>query len=183
MALATPERLTEKLKDYSSRWRAACRAGDTGYLIIARDVLDVANRWETYRAEADGKECTTWLRAELGPGKTLDWFRKRQAAVDALGEDVRRWMHHEVAIWLVAKVTSPDERDVAKRALSLVTRQQKSNPLTKAQAYRVVAGALGWKKDHVSIETCARCAELEEILRANGIAMPGRSEANSDESG
>jgi hypothetical protein len=155
----------ETLHSNAQRWSAALRASAQGPLLIAPSVLAVAEAWPSYRHEADGRDCTTWLLATLG--KNLVWFRCRAAAVHKLGPWSAKMLHHDVALWVAGKVGSNQEIDLVKFALMKATKEWATGAcLSLGQARPVVAKALGLKP--VAKKGCSRCAELEAKLRRLG---------------
>lgn len=69
-----------------------------GPLVVAQEVMGLAEEWEKHRADVGGLDATTALKKYLG--FNLGWFRARARAVELLGEDIRRWMAHDLAVWV-----------------------------------------------------------------------------------
>lgn len=159
--------MTESLKDFSKRVRAALAAGDTGPLVVAADVISVAGDWERHREETGGLSCTSWLRKEFGPGHNLAWFTRRHEAVLSLGESVRRTMHHEVAVWIVDAVPADKHAEVV-MAVTIAAKKQHGVPLTPPQARRIVCPLIG--KVRGRKPACIECAKHErEIARLRAL--------------
>ena len=158
----------ESLTQQIGRWRKEMADGATGPLVIASEVVALSKKWEDLRAQAEGKDLTTWLRAALGPGKGLGYFRKRHEAVKRLGEAIRRTIHHEAAIWLADEV-SDLHWPLVKQHCFAAHRKNNKNPVTKAQAIKIVAAVTGKKP---IAKVCSRCEELENFIRANGLVVP-----------
>jgi len=171
-----------RLADRITRWKAALRSADTGPLVIAEDVLQIAGEWERYRVEARGLDCTSWLRKELGRGRSLAFFERRAHAVKVLGEACRRVLHHDVAVWIAGRVRDPEAVQRVMWALMRATKKQGGNCLTPAQARPIVLATLGIERAPRTIG-CARCAELERLLAEHGIVLPEEAEAPPDVGG
>lgn len=158
----------ESLAQRADRLRRAQRASSTGPLLVAEEVVEIDAHWERlYRAEAGGVECTTWCRKALG--KSLDYYLRRAHAVSVLGEAVRRTVDHEVAVWLVSKL-SDETREKAKLALIRECKKRDGHPLTYSMAQRTLrAMKLIDPQKH---RHCKRCEQLERILEEHGIEVP-----------
>ena len=157
-----------KLLQYLGLWRKALQDVACGPLIVAHEVVDLADRWDAYREQAGGLDATTWLKRNLN--WYLAWFIERQRAVDKLGEAVRRWMHHEVAVYCSRNVPAEDVREVVKQ-LRLATKKAGENPLSLPQAKPIIYEVLG-RRPGRQRRTCPRCAVLEALLREHGIEVP-----------
>lgn len=160
----------ERLADISSRLRSALAASDTGPLVVAADVMRLANEWDSYKAEAGGASCTAWLRKNVSKGRGLPFFAARDAAVQKLGESVRRQLHHEVAVWVVGSTPEAKWKDIV-TALTFARKRNAGSALTKPMAVRVVRGIIGGQAKPRKV-ACDRCAKLADVLRANGIDVP-----------
>lgn len=147
------------------KWRAALRDADVGPLIIAGEVVHFVDHWDEYRHEVGNLTASAFLRRELGRGRDAAFFRRRADAVAKLGEDIRRWMHHEVAVWIAANFDGQE----AEGAVFVVRKETKTkhhgNPLNYAQAKPIVEKALNRKTERAA-QTCPRCVILEEQNRA-----------------
>lgn len=160
----------ETLADKAKRWGRALVDEATGALTIASEIVKLSEEWETFRAEAGGVDCTTWLRKEVSRGRGLPFWHARAEAVAALGESVRRFMHHEVAVWLKNKTLSDEQLERAKFILKSEMRKNANKPLNRMQAHRALRDVLGITP--AKSRVCERCQELEELLRAKGIEIP-----------
>jgi hypothetical protein len=147
-----------KLKQRRSQWHRALRDAHTGPLVVAADVCEVADDWEAYRDEAGGDSAPAWLKRNLG--RSLAFFKVRQAAVATLGEDVRRWMDHAVAVRVSRQ--SAEHVPEIKRRLRIETKQRGDNPLPLELAMPIVYDVIGREPKR---RTCQRCQRLEAVLR------------------
>lgn len=144
------------------RWRKALANAAVGPLLIAPEIVQIANDWEKYKADAGGLTVSSFLRRELGAGHDLAFFKRRANAVDILGKDIQRVAtHHEVAVWIVNNF----EIDVAKQAMLRLANETRlkhnGNPLSLAQARPFLLKSLNLKTERRPRE-CARCKFLEE---------------------
>jgi len=158
---------TNRLSDSVARWKAALRASDTGPLVIAQDVVRIANEWDKYRAEVGNVDCTTWLRRELD--LPLDFFLRRAKAVERLGEACRRTIHHEVAVWLSNRLKDDELIKKAMWALMSETKKRRGNCLTLPKAQLVVRKALGIKPTLAKAVACTSCVRMRALLKKHGI--------------
>lgn len=160
----------ENLQSRAARWRSALSNADTGPLVIAAEIVALAENWKAFKEEAGGLSCSGWLKAVFRNGRGLDWFARRHAAVLMLGEAVRRTLHHDVAVYVMQNVT-PEHRDAVKLMLIRECRSQNGQPLSPAQAKARIAKIQG-AVTNVRRHGCARCAQLEEALSAAGLRIP-----------
>jgi hypothetical protein len=154
------------------------RSASTGPLVIAGEVLAVVAEWHRYVEEADGMDPNSWLKAKLGAGMDLGYWRRRAEAVRLLGEGVRRTMHHEVAVWIAGGAV-PDHRK--KDAVSILNEERARRGdvvLTIGPAMLVVRRMLGREANK---QACARCTLLTRLLERHGIAVPGEDEDACDD--
>jgi hypothetical protein len=167
----------ESLKDYGKRWKAAMKHAATGPLVIAQEIVRVGRQWElvqpvtgkSYREEAGGLSCTTWLQEVFGVGHGLGFFERRQRAVERFGEAIRRTVHHDVAKWLLKRVS---DKSKDKEVVEMLIREyyaNNGNPLSLGQATLRVAVLLGDKAPRAKKDECKRCKELMKILDKYGI--------------
>lgn len=147
------------------RIQQALRDSATGPLVVASDVVKLAENWEEHRAECYGLDATSAFKKYLG--FPLSFFQVRDRAVRWLGESVRRWMHHELAVWLIGGIMPPGQYDTARTALLLEYKRRGSrSALTKAQARPIVYEVVG----HVpATATCHECDRLRAILKRLGV--------------
>jgi hypothetical protein len=152
------------LDKYLSSWRRALTEGATGPLVIAREVVEISERWDDYREEVGGLTVSAFLRRELGRGRDLAFFRRRARAVERLGEDVRRVLHHEVAVWIDQNFEGEESARAAWGLRMATKKDHHGVPFSLAQAKPIVLKLLGRKTEKVP-RTCERCALLEEENR------------------
>lgn len=145
------------LETRAKRWRKAMADADTGPLTIAKEVVDVAEHWEQWKAQADGMGATDWLKHTFGEGKTLAFWQRRHDAVEKLGEAVRRTFNHDVAVWVAQNVPAEQHKDVV-RAIMKARKDNGDNCLSVMQARRVVSTVLDYKPRQ---KTCAQCRERD----------------------
>ena len=163
--------MDDELKTKLARWKAALSDAATGPLVIAREVRQVAEQWSQYKDEVDGMRCTSWLREMLGNGKGLAFFERRARAVDKLGEACRRYMHHELAVWLAEQTLSADQLTRIKRELHAGFKENGDNPLTLSQGSRVVNDILGKQRKprrDFALEVARLQKRVAELERENG---------------
>jgi hypothetical protein len=160
-----------RLVEVAARFRKAMSDSATGPLRVAEEVMAIANEWDRYADEADGLSCTAWLSKNIGKGCGLAFFKRRFDSVEALGEDVRRWMHHDAAVWVAQRVPAP-QRKMVKEALYDAHCLANRTILTPEQTKLAVRKIIG--KGHVRAKTCQRCQQLERMLKEHGVAVPGK---------
>ena len=154
----------ETLAGKIAKWRTALAQADTGPLVVACEIRDLAEVWDDdLKREAGGLGLSAYLRKMLGKGKTLRYFMRRAHAVDKLGESIRRVMHHETAVYCVGQVPEKYWEPVK----FMLRREQKmngGNPLTKSMAVRRIRRIVG-KTETTRAVGCQRCATLEARIR------------------
>lgn len=148
---------TGTLRERAKHFRKALAQVDTGPLVLAPEVVELAERWGEFEAEADGLSVNGWLRRELGNGKTLAWFKRRAEAVEKLGEASRRVLHHEVAVYVLQSVPSA-LWELVVTALAKARLKNGRCALSMKQAERVIREIVGHSPQK---KVCARCLELE----------------------
>lgn len=158
-----------RLVEIGARLRKAMSNAATGPLLVAAEVMAISEDWDSYEAEAEGLSCSAWLRKFLGRGHNLAFFEVRARAVEILGEDVRRWMHHDAAKWC-ANIVPVAHRSTVKAALYAAHKEAGATILSEAQTRPIVMRIIG--RGHVRAKTCTRCQILERLLTENGIAVP-----------
>ncbi len=158
--------MTDRLNDFVTRTRAAMAASDSGPLIVARDVMAIADNWERYKEEAGGLDCSRFLTSTFGAGRGLAYFANRVEAVAFIGESARRTLHHQVAIYILNNVS----KEFVAEVLSALTRERKKNggnALSPAQAKPVIEAITGTKQR--AYRTCSKCVKLEaELAKLRG---------------
>ncbi len=167
-----PSGTRETLADIARRLRPAMAGAACGPLIVAADVVKLADNWTLYQAEANGRSPAEWLIKTFGKGKDLAWFTRRFEAVELIGEAARRTWHHEAAVWVVDHVRDVTHVQRLNVAVMEERKRNGNNPLTKVQVTLLAKkiGILVSKtKPH---KTCGRCGVLEAALKAAGVAVP-----------
>jgi len=159
----------EDLGQRARRWKRALADSATGPLIIAPEIVDLAEHWEQYKAEAGGQSCTAWLQSVLTRGQNYAYFYARHRAVERLGEASRRTMHHEVAVYVTNNVQD-QYIDAVKLMLMRECKAQNGNPLTLAQAKPRIHEITGHAAQKREAKGCDRCMELEAKLKEAGIS-------------
>jgi hypothetical protein len=150
-----------KLTDVAKQIKSAMEHSDTGPLVIAADVVKLAEKWKDYKEDAGKLSCAQWLTRELGNKKRgLAYFRARHRAVEALGEESRRMLHHEMAVYIVNNVPK-EQWDEVKETLYKKCVRNNHCPLSPGQARPLIYKIVG----HVPGRGCSRCAMLEAELR------------------
>jgi hypothetical protein len=161
------EGIVERLRRIKNSLRdAAC-----GPLVVAREVVRIAEEWEGFRGDLPEKDqelsASSVFKKHLG--FNLAWFERRARAVELLGEDVRRWMHHECAIWMVSVVPIVQLQEAKEKLLESKVgraRARTKTAITQAQAEDVVYEFIG----HVpASRVCEECARLRGMLMAMGV--------------
>lgn len=175
------DRWREKMKEFnlsefSDKLRKCVVSGQNGPLIIAAEVVSLADNWEQYKPEADGLTCTQWLAGICGAGKGLGWWQRRSEAVAKIGEHARRCIDHNVAVY-VADMVSSEHMPAVSKMLVLAMKQNGGNPLTIAQARSRVEKITGKLREKKS---CACCRRYEAIMKKHGID-PNESEPPNED--
>jgi hypothetical protein len=134
-------------------------------LIVAEQVVALADTWDNYKSEADGLTCTQWLAGICGAGKGLSWWQRRSEAVAKIGEHARRCIDHTVAVY-VSECVDPERMKEVSMMLVGAMKENGGNPLTIAQARSRVEKLLGKKREK---KTCACCRAYEALLKKHGI--------------
>lgn len=175
MTSVSPINAKKTLSERAAGWRRAMQDADSGPLVIAKEVIEISENWESYKAEAQGMTINGWLQRTFGKGRTISWWAHRDEAVEALGEVSRRTFNHEVAVWLVGYVPA-DKLSEAKFAIMNGRKKNGDNCLTIHQARLIIERMLGATKEPRRCAKCAekddRIAELESTIRAAGVAVP-----------
>jgi hypothetical protein len=154
------QRIAKSLKD------TAC-----GPLVVAREVVRLAEEWEEYRGELPKNDqklsASSVFKKYLG--FDLGYFERRARAVELLGEDVRRWMHHECAIWIVSVVPGVQLQEAKEKLLGndgIRRRKKQRTAVTQAQAEPIVQEFIG----HIPApRACEECQRLRGMLIALGV--------------
>ena len=126
----------EGLGDKARRLSAALKSSDTGPLVIAQEVMDLAADWREWEKEASGMTADGWCRKALN--HPLKFFQRRAYAVHDLGPASKRMLHHEAAVWLCEKQLPEDvKREAMKRAVSK-SRQENGHALNLSALKRLL---------------------------------------------
>lgn len=132
--------------------------------------------WDRFKGAADGKSLSAWLAQTCkDTGMGLAYFRRRYDAVEALGEDVRRWMHHGLAVWLAGQTKDQKQLRRVKEALRKVHRDRDNQPMGEQQGKRIAKPILGKSVNHrADGERVAhqRIKQLEDYITAHGLKVP-----------
>jgi hypothetical protein len=153
------------LDDIARKIKSTLGTGSNGPLIVAIDVEALENTWQEYKEESGGFTLSQWLVGICGAGKTIAWWRRRADAVRRIGEESRRQLNHEVAVYVLDNVTDEHLVDVRKM-LYLGTKQNGGIPYTLGQATRRIAEITG---RNPRVKTCSNCRRLEALLVRFGI--------------
>jgi len=157
--------IKDGLSAKAAKWKAALSDAATGPQRIAAEVVSLANDWERYREEAEGQDCTTWIRKTIPP-YNLARFQRLMNSANKLGDYAKRALHHQAVIFVANGVPAPKLEQV-KTALIRKYRESGNNPVTLCQAHRIVARELDKK---AKPKVCKGCLRLEKILKQHGIA-------------
>ncbi len=145
------------------RISAALRSGITGPLIVAEDVVRMADNWELWREQAGGLSATAafkkWLHFHL------PYFSARHHAVELLGRDVRTWMQDTLAV-RVAALPEAMRKTVKDDLLERFGSQRgHGHAVTLAQAIPFIREKVGGKPKR----GCDECARLRTLLEKHGV--------------
>jgi hypothetical protein len=91
--------------------------------------------------------------------------------VEQLGEASQRVWHHEAARWATNRYRDVDQLQKLNVAVMEKTLANGRNPLSE-NAVRRLAKKLFGESGAMHTKACARCAKLEEALRAAGVEIP-----------
>lgn len=150
------------------QWRSSLNDSASGPLLVAENVVDIAKKWEEYKKDANGKECSSFLKTYLG--KDLSFFIRRQRAIEVLGKTCKEMLHHEAAVWLSTRTAQQNEIENVMRLLQKQYGANNSNVLSESTVKRIAVDAIG---EHILGERmCSRCEMLENMLLEHGISIP-----------
>lgn len=168
---------TEPLKTRTARLRAAIRAADGVMFGIAKEIVEIADHWATYRGEAEC-EAARWVH-QIDPRRTLAWWREVHAAYERFGARNARYVTWEAARWAAKKVTADrwesavdairrgfHDRDMG-RSVALSRGQCRlvlSEFVTKTPATNRQAARVERLEDRVT--------QLEEFIVTMGLVVP-----------
>lgn len=167
-----PALRTASLAEASKRWRQSMKDAARGPLLVAKEVVTFVANWDQYKVEAKGLDASSWLRSVFGAGHNLRWFEARANAVNVLGTEMSKALHHDAALWVASTVPAP-YLDKTKRALLEAWIANMRAPLTTPQALLVARKIIGKKFQRTyGGKWFDRCVMLEALLRKHGIAVP-----------
>lgn len=168
---------TEPLKTRTARLRAAIRAADGVMFGIAKEIVEIADHWATYRGEAEC-EAARWVH-QIDPRRTLAWWREVHAAYERFGARNARMVTWEAARWAAKKVTD-DRWSTAVEVLRVVFRDSengRSLPLSLTQCRKALAEFVtktpATNRQSARVERLEeRVAQLEEFIVTMGLVVP-----------
>lgn len=158
----------ESLTAMARRWRKALGDAKCGPLLVASEVVNVADSWDQYSAEADGMKCSDWLKKATG--KYAPFWRGRLCGLEMLGESARRNIHHDVVNY-VARHVPPEFVTEVRDLLLTECRANHGHPIeynVACSKIRPIIGLAG----KAPTKLCRRCRKLEALLREHGIDVP-----------
>jgi hypothetical protein len=165
-------RFIESLAEKGKRIAKAMGDAARGPLIIAREVVEIADNWESHKAQAGGGTCAAWLTAITGnPKRDEHYFRRREDAVQRIGEHARRCWHHEAAVWACENIGDASALTKLDRAVMAEKRARGNQPQSVATVKRL-ARALGLSVVKPRAKVCQRCEALVQALVAAGLPVP-----------
>lgn len=158
--------------DEIGRKLAAKLRTNTDLQQAAELVIKLNSEWDAARTdEADGKTCSEWLYKVTR--RRFRYWRNIHVALNRLGKSYGKYMSHEALIWINGKVADTSTSAVM-TAVRLDARKHNNNPITLAQAHRIVFEVVG-KTPHRK-RKCQGCKArdayikaLQALLRENNI--------------
>jgi hypothetical protein len=160
---------TEQLSTIGARLRSTMNASAAGPALVAQEVVRLGNKWDDYRDEAGGADCTTWLKKHVTGSKGLAWFERLNAAVETVGRGHANRMESEATLWVGQSLAAAHRPTVLER-VSKQYRKNNSSCVTIWQVRRLAAEFLSPRKAKV----CVRCQQLEDAIVALGGVVPDR---------
>jgi len=162
------------------RWNQIMRQEATGPLLIAPEVVEVIDSWDSLSAQAGGVSVGAWLKGVFGhSGRNTKYWRDRFDAVASLDvrndRSVARTMHHLAAVWL-AGMPADGSRKKVLQEVYVLCRSQKHEPVTLHQVKRVYYEIVG-KPARAPKKECGECARLRALLKKHGISVEEASDA------
>jgi len=148
------------------------RSSALGPLIVAQEVVNkLAPEWDsTWKARSNGMLLTTALKHYLG--KYLRFYTERDEAVRVLGEDVRRWMAHDLAVRIAKSVPAEHHKEIKQKLLGNTKgyerfRAQRARgiPVSQDQAEDIIREVVD-KPPRRKNGECPTCAVLQEQVEA-----------------
>jgi hypothetical protein len=153
-----------RLAESATRIKAAMRAGDTGYAMIAHEVVSIEQRWDILKGEAEGRSIHRWIKEEIGT-KDLAWWRRLASGVTRLSRHVAAHFSTQAIFWLTQSVPERYLDEVRDASLALQRREKQPSPVTLAQAKRMGKTIL---PAHPKVDGCADCEALRAQVREMG---------------
>ena len=83
--MTMPHTSHEPLSERARRLKRALGDSETGPLVVANEIRDLVQSWESYRAEAEGHDSSSWLIRTFGKGCNTGYWMRRARACDKLG--------------------------------------------------------------------------------------------------
>jgi len=166
----------ENLFEAAKRWSKALRDSCSGPLLVAREFVAIAERWDTFpSSETKNMDASQWGHAHLG-GQYIKWFEIRAAVANRImargGDAITSW-DHITAVWCARFETDHE----FKKMCDLLTAERKTTGKipSKPTAMRLArdAGLIAKRQPRVPhVADCARCQKLEKFILANGLKVP-----------
>src|SRR5580700_798647 len=105
MSDAKDRAVTGRLTAISGRLRATMNTSAAGPALVAAEIVSLSTDWESYRAEAEGLDCTSWITKHVThPGQGLAWFKQLDSAVLALGRQQAARLDYRAILWTARAV-------------------------------------------------------------------------------
>lgn len=161
-------KLETSLTERARKWSTAMRDASCGPLVVAPEILRIAEKWQKYQEEAGGLSATAWLKKKLG--QNLAWFARRAEAVEALGKESATYFNHDAAVWAVQSIRDVNSLTTLKETVFFKTRKNGNNPLSAMVVRAIAVEVCGYKSRDKA--ACARCERLEKALADAGVEVP-----------
>lgn len=165
----------ESFQARTERIRKGLADSVTGPLRMAKEVLEIAKDWDSFKAEA-GMSAPEWVRS-LQHGKRMDYYERRARAVERIGALARKW-DHEAAVWAVEHPIAQD--DLKLRALVRRVEEERvkngphSPPLCKAAVVRLSVEVWGTPARPPRVHVCKACTEKDAEIAALKAQLAGQ---------
>lgn len=141
---------------------AAKLKGNIDLQQAAELVIELNSKWNDARTdEADGKSCSEWLYKVTR--KRFRYWRNIHVALARLGKSYGKYMSHEALIWINGKLPDASTSAVM-TAVRLDARKHNNNPISLAQAHRIVLEVVG--KTPRRKRRCQGCRARETYIKA-----------------
>lgn len=163
----------EPLAKAAERLKRVMADADCGPLIAAVEVLHIVDGWAAYEVEADGKTAKEWVHGVFGTGRGIPYFRRRAAAVETMGEDIRRGWNHEAAVWVSGLRLDRRKLTLLKDAYHREFKRNAGNPLS-LERVRLLAEQVGvYRSPERHGVECEGCRRMAAMLRELGVDPAG----------